>query len=99
MQSVIRKIKSLPILLRKEERPLSRQQVLEQINKVEDLVNTMIDDANDYTVIIFPCNKFPEDRHLYPRNSRYRILSEAFVQQPPRSFLSFLLSWLPTNSY
>ena len=69
MQSIIRKIKSMPILFRKEAQPdicspmvqqdihfpthLSPPQFISQVQQLAELIDVMIDDATDYRTIKF----------------------------------------------
>ena len=86
MQSVIRKIKSLPSLLKRDNHILSHSQLLQQFDQLEALINTMIDESNDDTILVYPCNKDPQHQYLYPRNTVRRVISEAHLQRLYRSF-------------
>jgi hypothetical protein len=82
MQSVIRKIKSLPVLSKRgtpeeETKPfspfLSLPQLLDQIDRVDELIDIMINESKDNKVLVFHA---PNKPSLVP--------SEALTQRLPR---------------
>jgi hypothetical protein len=88
MQSVIHKVKSLPTLLRKgvpqEERPpvLSPFQLFRQIDKLQELIDVMIDESLSNMVLVFPPNRSPADRRLHSLHTHCLVPSEILTQQP-----------------
>jgi hypothetical protein len=82
MQSVIRKVKSLPIFSRKDSRQLTPAQFNYQANELDELIDIMIKDAANYHVLFYPRNSYRDERqHLYPPNSCYLIESEVEMQR------------------
>ena len=88
MESVIRKVQSMPHLLKKDHRPslslvqcptppelvknsnrLSFSKIKCQVNTLDELVDAMLAESTDNTVIVFLRNKFPDDDLHHPPNS------------------------------
>lgn len=89
MQSLLRKVQSLPILSRQEVRPeepstlLSHSELLRQIDQVDELIDTMIKESDNQIVLIFPRNKIPENCNSHFSNTHREVVSEALIRRPP----------------
>ena len=91
MQSVLRKIRSLPALLKTGDHTthiLSHAQFLKQVELLDNLIDTMLDESTDETVLVYAHNKDP--RHIHLPNACHRVISEARRQRIHRSFLYLL---------
>ena len=90
MQSIIRKVKSLPLLSRKEDPPaprfryLSPQEFFHEIDELEKLIDVMVEESKNYMVTISLWNKYPKDRWLLTPNNFCVVPSEALTSRPPR---------------
>ena len=90
MQSNICKVKSLPLLSKKEDPPaphfryLSPQEFSHEINELEKLIDLMIEESESHMVTISLWNKYPKDRWLLTPNTFCIVPSEALTFRPPR---------------
>ena len=89
MQSIICKVKALPLLIKKEDPPaphfhfISPQEFFHEIDELEKLIDLMIEESENYMVIISLWNKYPKDRWLLTPNSFSLVPSEALTFHPP----------------
>ena len=90
MQSIIRKVKFLPLLSKKEDPPaphfcyLSPQEFFHKIDELEKLIDLMIEESESHMVIISLWNKYPKDQWLLTPNTFCVVPSEALTFRPPR---------------
>lgn len=101
MQSVIRKVKSLPSLLRKgvpqEEHPLSPSQLSRQVDELQELIDVMIDESLNNMVLVFPPNRSQDDHRLHSLHTHCLVPSEILTQRPFRKCFLFLPLKLSTD--
>jgi hypothetical protein len=84
MQSFIRKVKSMPLLRKKEDHFLSPSEFLAQIAQLDELIDTMIADFDNDQVLVFSSNKNPARGHYLP-NFHYLDTAEDLRQRLPRA--------------
>jgi hypothetical protein len=124
MQTVLRKIKSLPLLLRREtqgevqemqgegQEPLGEEQtpqstllsypqLMQQIDMLEELVDTMLDDAKNDMVLFFRRNESPDKSCCLSRTTTTHCLvpSEALTPRLLCKCYNSILISSPFNDY
>ena len=91
MHFIIHKVKSLPLLSKKEDPPppekhfcfLSPWEVEEQTDEIEELIGAIFEESNNHMVLINLWNKFPKDRNIPIPHVFSLVPSEALTLCPP----------------